>query len=169
MAARGEDGLLRQALSHYNCLRMKKLIYFLAFFHLRVIAVVIFHGLDSVVHKGWWEKPPVIYPQASTIRYGSMVFSLLHGGKSSEVKIRVFEDGGSVKEYSTLNGFDFYTQFIRNPLTGFTDSNTIRQQIRFFRICAPDPSLPECSIFIRMPGGLIIPCAVWGSSQNQSV
>ncbi len=48
---------MRQALSHYIRLRMKKLIYFLAFFHLSVIAVVIFHGLDSVVHKGWWEKP----------------------------------------------------------------------------------------------------------------
>ncbi|MBK8042449.1 MAG: hypothetical protein KBG02_11150 [Haliscomenobacter sp.] len=112
---------------------MKKLIYFLAFFHLSVIAVVIFHGLDSVVHKGWWEKPLAFI---CSINYSIWQYGFFSPdvGKSSEVKIRVFEDGGSVKEYSTLNGFDFYTHHPEslNRFYGFkhhTATDTVFQDL----------------------------------------
>lgn len=88
---------------------MKRLVYILAFVHLTVIAVVIFHGLDTVVHKGWWEKPLAFI---CSINYSIWQYGFFSPdvGKSSEVKIKVFEDGGISKEYSTLDGFTFYTR-----------------------------------------------------------
>jgi hypothetical protein len=87
---------------------MRKLIYTLAFIHLFTIVVVIFHGLDRAAKGTWMEKPLAFICSVnySIWQYG---FFSPDVGKSSEVQITVFEDGGKQKKYSTLKGFTFFT------------------------------------------------------------
>jgi hypothetical protein len=85
----------------------KKTVYTLTFIHLIMIAVSIFHGIDGLVHKGWWEKPLAFYNSLNYAvwRYG---FFAPDVGSSSEVEITVYSDGGKVTRYSTLDGFRFF-------------------------------------------------------------
>lgn len=87
---------------------MKKLVYTLAFIHLTLIGVVIFHGIDSWVHGGFLEKPLSFL---SSLNYSVWQYGFFSPdvGKSTEVEIHVLEDGGNVVSYSTLNDFEFFT------------------------------------------------------------
>ncbi|MDX1942355.1 MAG: hypothetical protein SFU99_17455 [Saprospiraceae bacterium] len=112
---------------------MKKIIYSLAFLHLLTITVVIFHGLDSIVHKGWWEKPLAFI---CSINYSIWQYGFFSPdvGKSSELKINVHQDGDIVNEYTTLKGFKFYTsnQESLNRFYGFkhhTASDSVFQDL----------------------------------------
>lgn len=87
---------------------MKKVIYILAFIHLATIAIVIFHGIDKYVHGGWWEKPLAFL---CSINYSIWQYGFFSPdvGKSTELEIKIHTDGGQIKNYSTLKGFEFYT------------------------------------------------------------
>lgn len=110
-------------------------MYLLAYAHLFLIAVVIFHGLDQVVLNTWWEKPLAFLTSMnySVWQYG---FFSPNVGKSSEVELVIYEDGGIVKRFSTLEGFDFYTsnQESNNRFYGFKH-NTARDTV-FQDLCA---------------------------------
>jgi hypothetical protein len=102
---------------------VKKTIYALAFVHLMLIALTIFHGVDGWLHKGWWEKPLAFYSSLNYAvwRYG---FFAPDVGSSSEVEITVHGDSGQVTRYSTLDGFRFFTSSLEsaNRFYGFKRS-----------------------------------------------
>lgn len=85
---------------------MKRIAYSLAFLHLGLITVVIFHGLDDYRLTGRWEQPLAFIRDVnySVWRYG---FFAPDVGTSTEVEIRLVEDGGNVRTFSTLRGFRF--------------------------------------------------------------
>jgi len=103
-----------------NSITLKKIIYALAFAHLMVIAITIFHGIDGWLHKGWWGKPLEFYSSLNYAvwRYG---FFAPDVGRSTEVEITVHSDGGQIKRYSTLDGFRFFTSSLEstNRFYGF--------------------------------------------------
>ena len=112
---------------------MKKFIYTLAFLHLFLITITIFHGVDSWLHGGFMEKPLAILTSMnySVWRYG---FFSPDVGKSIEVEMKVYEDSAQVTTYSTLDGFTFFTanQESRNRFYGFkvqTTADTIFQDL----------------------------------------
>lgn len=86
---------------------MKKLMYILALVHLLLITVVIFHGLDDLIRNTILEKPLAFLCSLnySVWQYG---FFSPDVGKSTEVEIKLYEDNGTVKEFSTLEGFRFF-------------------------------------------------------------
>lgn len=99
---------------------VKKAVYALAFAHLVVVALTIFHGIDRVLYKGWWHKPLAFYSSLNYAvwRYG---FFAPDVGRSTEVEITVHSDGGEITRYSTLDGFRFFTSNLEsaNRFYGF--------------------------------------------------
>jgi len=85
----------------------KKVIYALAFVHLGLIAVTIFHGLDNQVRWGFWAKPLSLLCSVnfSVWQYG---FFSPDVGKSTEVQIDLLDVDGHHKQLSTHNGFCFF-------------------------------------------------------------
>lgn len=114
---------------------MKKTIYTLAYIHLSLIMVVILHGLDSVTYNPWLEKPLgfLCSVNYSVWQYG---FFSPDVGKSSEIELTLFEDGGRVNRFSTVDGFEFYTsnQESLNRFYGFKH-NTAKDSV-FQDLCA---------------------------------
>lgn len=106
--------------SLFSKFTMKRIVYTLAFAHLLLIAVVILHGLDKIVHQGWLERPLAFWCSLnySVWQYG---FFSPDVGKSTEVEIRLYDDNDRDTVLSTLNGFRFYTHNIEsaNRFYGF--------------------------------------------------
>ena len=104
---------------------MRKFIYGLAFFHLTLIGVVIFHGVDNWIYGGVLEKPLAFLSSLnySVWRYG---FFAPDVGKSTEVEIRVYEDSSKVVRYATRDGFEFFVsnQESLNRFYGFKVQTT---------------------------------------------
>ncbi len=98
----------------------KKAIYALAFAHLLVVGLTIFHGIDRWLYKGWLHKPLAFYSSLNYAvwRYG---FFAPDVGRSTEVEITVHSDSGEVTRYSTLDGFRFFTSSLEsaNRFYGF--------------------------------------------------
>jgi hypothetical protein len=103
-----------------NSTTLKKIIYALAFAHLTVIAITIFHGFDGFLRKEWWARPLVFYSSLNYAvwRYG---FFAPDVGRSTEVEITVHSGGGQIKRYNTLDGFRFFTSNLEsaNRFYGF--------------------------------------------------
>ena len=99
---------------------MKKLMYVLVFFHLTLITVVIFHGMDRWVHGSVLEKPLAFLCSLnySVWQYG---FFSPDVGKSTELTMRVYQADGDSIRYSTLEGFRFFvaTEETNNRFYGF--------------------------------------------------
>ncbi len=89
-------------------LLLMKTAYVLAFLHLSVIGLVIFHTTDSWLHRGWWERPLTYWSglNYSLWRYG---FFSPDVGKSSEIEITIDDGSGELIRLSTLEGFRFFT------------------------------------------------------------
>lgn len=87
---------------------LRRLIYFLAFVHLALVAGVIFHASDPWITRGWWERPLGFWGGVnfSLWRFG---FFSPDVGKSSEIEFKINYRDGRVEKLSTLSGFDFYT------------------------------------------------------------
>ena len=87
----------------------KKIVFTLAFGHLTVILLTIFHVLnEKVYHKNEpLEKALVLMCSInySVWRYG---FFSPDVGKSNEIEIKTVDYNGQQKTYSTLKGFSFY-------------------------------------------------------------
>ncbi len=84
---------------------MKKLVYFLVFFHLGLISLSIFHALDKLYGKGVWMEKSLAFICSlnySVWRYG---FFSPDVGNSTEVEIKTVDGAGVQKKYSTLDGF----------------------------------------------------------------
>jgi hypothetical protein len=105
---------------------VKRFVYSLAFVHLSLIAVVIFHGLDELMLRGWWEQPLAVIRDVnySLWKYG---FFAPDVGASTEVEIRLTDDGGQVRRYSTLEGFRFFLSNLEsaNRFYGFKRETAI--------------------------------------------
>jgi hypothetical protein len=86
----------------------RRIIYILAFIHLTGIAMVICHGTDPWVARGWWQRPLVFWGgmNYSFWRFG---FFSPDVGKSSEIEIKVIQKDGRIQTFSTLSGFNFFT------------------------------------------------------------
>ena len=87
---------------------LRRLVYLLAFVHLALVALVIFHGADRWITRGWWERPLGFWGGVnfSMWRFG---FFSPDVGKSSEIEFRITLRDGRVEKLSTLSGFDFFT------------------------------------------------------------
>lgn len=109
----------------------KKTVYAVAFGHLCIAAVTIFHGVDRWIAGGWWEKPLAYYSSLNFAvwRYG---FFSPDVGKSTEVEIKVYRDSGRNTRYSTLDGFRFFTSNIEavNRFYGFKRHTAIDNDLR---------------------------------------
>jgi len=87
---------------------MKRLIYALAFFHLLLISLTIFHALDkvytlnAVVEKSFSFVCSLNY---SVWRYG---FFSPDVGRSNEIEIKTYDSQNHETKFSTLNGFNFF-------------------------------------------------------------
>ena len=70
--------------------------------------MVICHGADPWVARGWWQRPLVFW---CGINYSLWRFGFFSPdvGKSSEIEIKVTQKDGRVQAFSTLSGFDFFT------------------------------------------------------------
>jgi hypothetical protein len=86
----------------------RKIIYSLAFAHLFVVALVVCHGTDPWVSRGWWQRPLVFW---GGINYSLWCFGFFSPdvGKSSEIEFKITQENGQVRTFSTLTGFDFFT------------------------------------------------------------
>jgi hypothetical protein len=91
---------------------MKKKIFFtLAFMHLTVILLTIFHVLDEkIYHKN--EPLEKALTMMCSINYSVWRYGFFSPdvGKSNEIEIKTVDYNGKEKTYSTLNGFSFYCQ-----------------------------------------------------------
>ncbi|RMG29958.1 MAG: hypothetical protein D6730_03120 [Bacteroidetes bacterium] len=87
---------------------MKKIVYSLAFAHLLLVTLVIFHGLDKITYTTFLEKPMAFL---ASVNYSAWRFGFFTPdvGKSTEVEIILSNDAGDSLRYSTLEGFDFFT------------------------------------------------------------
>ena len=79
----------------------------LAFCHLGLITVVIFHGMDRWVHGSILEKPLAFL---SSLNYSVWQYGFFSPdvGKSTEIEIVLLENTGDTIRYSTLEGFRFF-------------------------------------------------------------
>jgi hypothetical protein len=87
---------------------MKKIIYTLAYLHLLLITLTIFHVLDPIYNKyGFLEKTLAFVCRInySVWRYG---FFSPDVGNSNEVEIKTYHISGKDTTYSTLRDFNFY-------------------------------------------------------------
>lgn len=87
---------------------LQKIVCFLAFVHLALVAGVIFHAADPWITRGWWERPLGFWGGVnfSLWRFG---FFSPDVGKSSEIEFKIHLRDGRVEKLSTLSGFDFFT------------------------------------------------------------
>ncbi len=87
---------------------MKKIIYGLAFFHLTLMTLSVFHLTDKILYAKQVAIPLNFLTSLnySAWRYG---FFSPDVGKSVEVNIDLPTFEGEVKHFSTGKGFDFYT------------------------------------------------------------
>ena len=118
---------------------MKKIIYALAFVHLMLIGLSIFHLIDKLLNEKYFAEPLALLStfNYSVWRYG---FFSPDVGKSIEVEILIYEDSTTVKEYRSTKDFDFFvsTQESANRFYGFkahTAADTV-----FLDICARSAS-----------------------------
>ena len=91
----------------------KKAACLLALTHLTLVAVTICHGTDRWLHRGWWEKPLMLYSSLSYAMWRFGFFSP-NVGKSTEVEIKVYGADGPARRYSTLEGFRFFVSNIES-------------------------------------------------------
>ena len=86
----------------------KKIVYFLTFIHLSIVALVILHGIDNNKVYGIMEQPLACL---TAINYSAWRFAFFTPdvGKSTELEIVLKGDSSQVKRYSTLEGFDFFS------------------------------------------------------------
>lgn len=119
---------------------MKKVAYILVFFHLTLITVVIFHGLDPLVHGSPVEKPLAFLCSLnySVWQYG---FFSPDVGKSTEVEIKVYQENGDTLRYSTLEGFRFFlsNEETNNRFYGFKVNTAA--DTTFLDLCARSASV----------------------------
>ena len=87
---------------------LQRIVYLLAFVHLALVALVIFHGADRWITRGWWERPLGFWGGVnfSMWRFG---FFSPDVGKSSEIEFKITFRDGRVEKLSTRSGFDFFT------------------------------------------------------------
>jgi hypothetical protein len=87
---------------------LQKIVYFLAFVHLALVAGVIFHAADPWITRGWWERPLGFWGGVnfSLWRFG---FFSPDVGRSSEIEFKIHLRDGRAEKLSTLSGFDFFT------------------------------------------------------------
>ena len=106
--------------AHQRGLVVKRAIYALAFIHLGLMAASITHGLDDIRVGGWLERPLGFIRDLnySVWRYG---FFAPDVGVSTEVEIRIHEEGGKERVLSTVRGFRWHlsTQDSANRFYGF--------------------------------------------------
>ncbi len=87
---------------------MKKFIYTLAFVHLLLITLTIFHVFDN-----WYNKNAIVEKSFAFVcslnysvwRYG---FFSPDVGRSNEIEIKTFDSDGHEQQFSTLRGFNFF-------------------------------------------------------------
>lgn len=84
----------------------KKIIYGLAFFHLLLISLSVFHGIDRLMNIRFLAEPLAFI---STMNYSVWRYGFFSPdvGKSVEIEINMYKDS-IVTQYSTLQGFDFF-------------------------------------------------------------
>lgn len=128
---------------------MKRLICILAFCHLMLVGLTIAHNTDKWLHRGPWAKPLMFYGGVSYAiwRFG---FFAPDVGKSTEAEIKIYDDAGKSRYYSTLDGFRFFV-------------STLDASNRFYAfkmLCGSDPAMQDLcarSVATRMmnlhPGG----------------
>lgn len=88
---------------------MKKIIvYTLAFLHLSIVSLTIFHGLSDYNTYGFLEKP---LGALTTINYSAWRFGFFtpNVGNSTEVKFVLRNPLGEEIIHNTSDGFDFFT------------------------------------------------------------
>ena len=99
---------------------MKKVIYSLAFLHLLLISLSVFHLIDRVLKVNILAEPLAFI---STLNYSVWRYGFFSPdvGKTMEVEILIYEDSVNVRKYSTVEGFDFFTanQEAENRFYGF--------------------------------------------------
>jgi hypothetical protein len=88
---------------------VKKFIYIIAFTHLFIIFLTIIHALDKISETkvSWLAKSINFYCSInySIWRYG---FFSPDVGKSNEIEIITYDSNGKAKNFSTLQGFNFF-------------------------------------------------------------
>lgn len=86
---------------------IKKIIYGLAFLHLLLISLSVFHLIDGLLKTRYLAKPLAFI---STLNYSVWRYGFFSPdvGKTMEVEMMIYEDSIHVRKYSTVEGFDFY-------------------------------------------------------------
>ena len=106
---------------------MKKIAYSLAFLHLLIVFLSIFHFFDRVgtSAKPWLEKSVAFY---SSLNYSVWSFGFFTPdvGKTNELEIKIYDTAGGEKKFSTLEGFNFFlsNQDLAKRFYGFKKYNS---------------------------------------------
>ena len=99
---------------------MKKVIYGLAFVHLVLIGLSVFHLIDGLLKNKYLAEPLAF---VSTLNYSVWRYGFFSPdvGKSVEVEMLIYEDSTNVRKYLTTEGFDFFlaNQEAANRFYGF--------------------------------------------------
>lgn len=99
---------------------MKKIVYSLAFLHLILISLSVFHLIDGVLKTKILAEPLAFI---STLNYSVWRYGFFSPdvGKTMEVEMLIYEDSTNVRKYSTVEGFEFFTanQEAANRFYGF--------------------------------------------------
>jgi len=99
---------------------MRKVVYGLAFLHLLLISLSVFHLIDGVLKTKYLAEPLAFI---STLNYSVWRYGFFSPdvGKTMEVEMMVYEDSIDVIKYSTLEKFEFFlaNQESANRFYGF--------------------------------------------------
>src|SRR5438128_430966 len=87
---------------------MKKIIYSLAFIHLILIFLWIFHVLDGLYINNASFQRSVGFIRNINYSVSTYGFFAACSGMSNSVEIKVYDKEGHEKKYSTLEGFNFF-------------------------------------------------------------
>ena len=99
---------------------MKKIVYLITSFHLFLVAVVIFHGLEIDRKNDWLEQPLAFL---TAINYSAWRFGFFtpNVGYNTDVHMTLYTPENDSMLYSSFEGFDFFTsnQESANRFYGF--------------------------------------------------
>ncbi|MEL7122054.1 MAG: hypothetical protein AAFO07_21585 [Bacteroidota bacterium] len=86
----------------------KKIVYGLAFLHLLLISLSVFHLIDEVLKTQYISEPLSFI---STLNYSVWRYGFFSPdvGKTMEVEMLLYEDESNVLKYSTVENFNFFT------------------------------------------------------------